>query len=485
LTTSVGRASPATEQTFEQGEDLVTPVTVRYGNMMSPRVGDAGVDPARLAGDLAEVFSRAHSEVEARREAGEMGFFLLPYADETRRQVQEVADSFGQWFETVVVVGIGGSSLGGRAVAEALLGAFWNLRTPEEREHYPRLYFLENADPDSTSELMAHLDLSRTLFNVVSKSGSTAETMAQFLVLEEAVRTEVGTEQARGHFLFTTDPEEGVLRALAREREIPTLPVPPDVGGRFSVLSSVGLLPAAVTGVSLEELLEGAAEMESRCRTPVLVENPGGMVATLLHRAHTEAGRPIHVFMPYADRLRAFALWFQQLWAESLGKALDREGREVHAGPTPLAALGAVDQHSLLQLLMEGPHDKVVCFVRVRQRAEAVPIPDSHEDRPALSYLGGHSLEALLDTEQRATAEALRQGGRPSLLLEVERLDARAMGGLFMLLEIATVYAGALYGVDPLDQPGVELGKRLTYGLLGREGYAPPETEAEGQDWVV
>jgi glucose-6-phosphate isomerase len=463
----------------------VTPVTLRYGNMMAPRIGEAGLDPGRLEGDLAEAFARVHADVEARRESGEMGFFLLPYADETRRQVQELADSFGQWFEAVVVVGIGGSSLGGRALAEALLGALWNLRSPEEREHYPRLFFLENADPDATSELLGHLDLGRTLFNVVSKSGSTAETMAQFMVLEEAVRRELGEDHVRGHFLFTTDPEEGVLRSMAREREIPSLPVPAQVGGRFSVLSPVGLLPAAVTGVDVEALLEGAAEMEARCRSQRLAENPAGLLAALLHRADVETGRPIHVFMPYGDRLRAFALWFQQLWAESLGKAVDREGREVHCGPTPLAALGAVDQHSLLQLLMEGPRDKVVCFVRVRERAESVAIPSSHADEPALAYLGGHSLEALLDTELQATAEALRQGGRPSLLLEVERLDARALGGLFMLLEIATVYAGGLYGVDPLDQPGVELGKRLTYGLLGREGHPPPEMGSESDDWTV
>jgi glucose-6-phosphate isomerase len=463
----------------------VSPVTLRYANMLSSRIGEGGLAPERLEGDLAETFARVHGEVEERRESGEMGFFLLPYADETRRQVQEVADSFGQWFEAVVVVGIGGSSLGARAVSEALLGALWNHRTGEEREHFPRLYFLENADPDTTSELLGHLDLGRTLFNVVSKSGSTAETMAQFLVLEEAVGKAVGAEQARGHFLLTTDPERGVLRELARERGIPALPVPPQVGGRFSVLSPVGLLPAAVTGVDVEALLAGAAEIEERCRSPVLRENPAGLLAALLHWAHTEARRPIHVFMPYGDRLRAFGLWFQQLWAESLGKAVDRDGRAVHTGPTPVAALGAVDQHSLLQLLMEGPHDKVVCFVRVKERPEPVPIPRRHPGEPALAYLGGHSLEELLDTEQRATAEALRREGRPSLLLEVDRLDARALGGLFMMLQIATAYAGSLYGVDPLDQPGVELGKRLTYGLLGREGYEAPDIEAEDDGAVA
>ncbi len=462
----------------------MTPVTVDHANFLTSRVGDGGVDPARLSGELSDRFGEVHRDVEQRREEGEMGFFRLPYEVDTRRQVQEVADSFGQWFEAVVVVGIGGSSLGARAVAEALRGSLWNERSSEAREHFPRLYFLENADPDTTSELLAHLDLRRTLFNVISKSGSTAETMAQFLVVEEALRGVMEEDQLRGHLLFTTDPDAGVLRALANDRGIPALAVPPQVGGRFSVLSPVGLLPAAVVGTDLEELLGGAAEMEELCRSEKLPENPAGLLATLLHTAHTEDGRSIHVFMPYGDRLRALGLWFQQLWGESLGKARDREGRMVNTGPTPLAALGAVDQHSLLQLLMEGPQDKAVTFLRVGRREAPVPIPRSHPGQPALAYLGGHTLEALLDTELRATGEALRRAGRPSLVLEIESLDARALGALFMLLQIATVYAGGLYGVDPLDQPGVELGKELTYGLLGREGYPEPDLSGEAEGTV-
>lgn len=454
----------------------MSPVRIDPSNMLSSNVGGSGVSPGRLEGELAERFSRVHETIGTRRSAGEIGFFDLPGQREAQARVQEVADSFGQWFESLVVVGIGGSSLGARAIFEALRGPFWNELQDEARDHFPRLYFLENVDPDTTSALLDHLDLRRTLFNIVSKSGSTAETMAQFLVVEQALRAELGEEKLGGHLLFTTDPERGVLRELARERGIPALEVPPSVGGRFSVLSAVGLLPAAVVGVDVSELLRGAAEVEEQCRTAMLADNPAGLLATLLHDADRTGQRPTHVFMPYGDRMRALALWFQQLWAESLGKALDLDGNAVHTGPTPIAALGAVDQHSLLQLLMEGPSDKVVCFVRVQSREDPVEIPGGgYEATPALSYLGGHTLEELLDTERKATAEALRRNGRPSLTLEVERLDARALGGLFMLLQIATVYAGELYGVNPLDQPGVELGKELTYGLFGRKGYPTPE----------
>ncbi len=457
---------------------------VDFANLLSPHV-EGGVEPERLQGELAGRFAEAHAAVESRRAAGDMGFFDLPYSKDTLSRVRELADGFGQWFEDVVVLGIGGSGLGGIAVRDALLGPFWNERSDEEREHFPRLHVLDNPDPVTFKSLLDRLDPARALFNVVSKSGSTAETMAQYLVVRERVEEAVGSERARGHFLFTTDPAVGALRQIAEAEGIPALPVPENVGGRFSVLSPVGLLPAAVCGVDLPELLAGAADMEERCRTGELSANPAGVLGTLLFVADTELHRPIHVMMPYSDRLRSVGLWFQQLWAESLGKKERLDGTPNPVGPTPLASIGATDQHSLLQLLMEGPHDKVVILVALADPGLDVSIPQRHPGIPSLSYLGGHTLGELLDTERRATAEALRRAGRPNVTLELERLDARALGELFMLLEIATVYAGALYGIDALDQPGVELGKRLTYGLMGREGYEEPELDAGDPKWVV
>lgn len=452
--------------------------------MLAPAV-DGGLDPRRLAGDLAERFRAAHADVERRRQSGEIGFFELPWASETSRAVKDVADSFGQWFENVVVLGIGGSGLGAVTLRDALLGPSWNERDQEGRDWFPRLYVLDNPDPATVGPLLDRLDLRRTLFNVVSKSGSTAETMALYLVIRERLQALVGADKVRGHFLFTTDPKRGVLRQISEAEGIPALAVPPSVGGRFSVLSPVGLWPAAVTGADVDALLAGAGAMVERCRTDELARNPAGLLATLLHHAAAEAGKPIHVLMPYSDRLRSFALWFQQLWAESLGKAVDRSGRDVHTGATPLPALGAVDQHSQVQLFMEGPRDKVVIFVGVLDPGEPVAIPSLHAGTAELGYLGGHTLAELLDAERRATAEALRQAGRPSMTLEVTRVDAAALGALFMLFQIATVYAGSLFGVDPLDQPGVELGKRLTYGLLGRAGFDPPSFGNADPRWRV
>ena len=444
--------------------------------MLAPSV-EGGVDPARLSSDLAECFRAAHRTVEQRRAKGEMGFFDLPWASGTAQHVQDVADSFGQIFENVVVLGIGGSGLGAVTLRDALLAPLWNERSEEQRDWFPRLYVLDNPDPVTVGPLLDRLDLRRTLFNVVSKSGSTAETMALYLVIRERVARLVDGDQVRGHFLFTTDPTQGALRRIAEAEGIPTLPVPPNVGGRFSVLSPVGLWPAAVTGVDVNALLAGAGAMAEKCGTDRLAANPAGLFATLLWAADVEGGKPIHVLMPYSDRLRSLALWFQQLWAESLGKGM--------SGPTPLPAVGATDQHSQVQLFMEGPKDKVVVFVAVRDVGDPITIPSLHGEIGELGYLGGHTLGELLEAERRATAEALRQAGRPSLTLELERVDAGALGALLMMLQIATVYAGALYGVDPLDQPGVELGKRLTYGLLGRAGFQAPPLGNGDPRWRV
>ena len=439
----------------------MTPITLDYANMLSDNLSGEGIEPRRLETDLAERFRRAHEAVEIGRCTGEIGFFDLPYATEALARTQELADGYGQWFENVVVLGIGGSALGARTLRNALLGPLWNETDAEMRDHFPRLYVLDNVDPHLVRDLLKRLDIRRTLFNVVSKSGSTAETMALYLLLEGLLLEEVGPEKARGHFLFTTDPSEGPLRAIADKEGIPSLPIPRNVGGRFSVLSPVGLLPAAVAGIDTTAMLAGAARADDRCRTPILKENPAGLMATLLHAAHEDFGKSIHVMMPYSSHLRAFSSWFQQLWAESLGKATDVEGNMVYTGPTPLPAVGVTDQHSQMQLFVEGPQDKVVVFLAIMSHGE-LGQPRIGEHRSAIraaGYLGGRSLGDLLHAERRATAETLRQRGRPNMTFEVPSLDAESLGELFMLMCVATVYAGALYGVNPLGAAGGRTGK--------------------------
>ena len=461
----------------------MTPITLDFSNMVMERLGAGGIDPDRLGGDLADRFRTAHEQVESSRRSGEMGFLELPYDSDGLGHAQELADRLEGRFENLVIIGIGGSALGARTLRDALLGPLWNERSNEEREGRPRMYILDNVDPGAVLEVLEHLDLRRTLFNVVSKSGSTPETMALFLVIEGMLIEEVGTERAAEHFVFTTDPEKGALRSIAEAEGIESLPIPGNVGGRYSVLSPVGLFPAALAGVDAAGLLSGAARADEYCRTPMLQKNPAGLMATLLHTAHSESGASIHVMMPYSERLRSFSFWFQQLWAESLGKAHDRSGNIVHTGPTPLPAVGVTDQHAQVQLFIEGPLDKVVIFLALTGARRDMKIGTHRASMSSAGYLGGHTVGQLMDAERRATAEALRRSGRANMTFEIECLDASTLGELFMLTSVATVYAGALYDVNPLDQPGVDLGKQLTFGLMGREGYDPPERSDPDGSW--
>ena len=460
-------------------------LTVDYRNLLAVGDGADGVDPKRLTGDLGARFRQAHEDVMRARRNGRMGFFDLPHAGEATAVIRRTAARLRGRFDDFVVLGIGGSALGARTLRDALWEPGRDGGSGDSGNGHPRLHVADNIDPHSIAGLLGRLDMRRTFFNVVSKSGSTTETLAQYLVVAERLARAVGSERASEHFLFTTDPAGGPLRRLADTAGIPTLPVPRNVGGRFSVLSAVGLFPAAAAGIDVTALLRGAARMEACCRTGMLLENPAGMLATLLHRADAECGQRVHVFMPYCDRLRSFAFWVQQLWGESLGKARGLDGRLAATGPTPLPALGVTDQHSLLQLFMEGPADKVVCFFTVDAASEPIPVPDLHPRIPAFASPGGRTLRELIAIEHAATAAALWKRGRPNLTIRLARLDPETLGELILLFQAATIYAGFLYGVDPLVQPGVELGKRYVHGLLGRPGYDPPPLGGEDHEWQV
>ncbi len=447
-----------------------------YNNMLKSRLGAHGIDTVRLE-RAAGRFHDVHAEVARQRAAGELGWLALPYERETVSQIRAFADGVGQAFDTVVVLGIGGSALGTVAMHQALSKPFWNELDDEARDYFLRLYVLDNIDPTTIGPFLERLDLRRTLFNVVSKSGATAETMAQFLIVREKLRAAFDDDGYRRHLIFTTDPEKGVLREIADAESIPTLPIPPTVGGRFSVLSAVGLLPAALVGIDIEGLLDGARAMDKRCKTDVLKENPAGLYATLQYLADEDLGAHMHVMMAYSDRLYGCADWFRQLWAESLGKRHNRLGKDVFRGPTPIKSLGATDQHSQVQLYIEGPFDKTITFLCVDEMGEDVTIPKEYDNIDALSYLGGHTLEELLDTERIALARAFADEGRMNMTLELPRLNAHFIGELFMHLEIATAYAGVLYDVNAYDQPGVEHGKNITYAMMGKKGFDPPQPE--------
>lgn len=464
-------------------------IRLAYGRMFQDALdGVHGLPRARVAA-LSTRFGEVQAEVRRRRAAGEYGFYALIDQAETVREITTFAEGLGQAHDHVLVLGIGGSALGAKSLLTALRRPAWNELDDDSREFFPRLTVLENVDPTTIGAALARIDPRRVLVNVISKSGGTAETMAQYLVVRAWLEDALGAAAHR-HLVFTTDPARGALREIAARDGIATLSVPPAVGGRFSVLSPVGLLPAALVGVDIEALLAGARRAVERADADELLGNPAALYAALHWAADTELNARIHVLMPYTDRLRDFAEWYRQLWAESLGKRVDRTGREVHTGPTPVAAVGATDQHSQVQLFMEGPYDKVITFAVVDDLGEDVRIPPPPDDVPGvaplppdLAYLSGRSLGELLRAEYEATATALAQMGRMSCTLRLPDLSASSFGEAVMFFQIATGYAGAWYGIDPFDQPGVELGKRLTYAAMGRPGYAaparPPSAEAD------
>lgn len=443
-------------------------MTVRLdaNGILADHIGAGGLSRDSIDALGARVADAAR-HLRTRRAAGEIGFYDLahkpPQLDATRSLAQDLRSEF----ETLVVLGIGGSALG----TKTLLGAL-----PDVSRN---VLVADNVDPSGFGRLLDGLDLERTAFNVISKSGSTAETMAQFLVIRDLLLRRFGAVDYTKHIIVTTDAERGALRQIVHDEGFRSLAVPDNVGGRFSVLTAVGLLPVAFAGVRIDDLLAGAKWMDERCSDDGIWRNPAHLLAALLYLADTEKRQNIVALMPYSDRLACLSAWFAQLWAESLGKAVTVDGGPANVGQTPLVALGATDQHSLLQLFTEGPRDKVVVMVRVEDHGREIQIPSGYADIESLAYLGGGGLGELLNLEQRATELALVQAGRPVLTLNVPKVDAFTLGQLFFLFEAAVALAGGLYRVDPFDQPGVEASKRLTYAQMGRPGFEQLRTEVE------
>jgi len=416
---------------------------------------------------LAPRISEITHSLGGRRNAGELPFYDLPVAKDALAKIKALAAEVRGESDTLVVLGIGGSALGTKTLIDAL------------GSKTPRVVVADNIDPWSFGALLDGLDLSRTAFNVVSKSGETAETMAQFLVVRDLLLRHLGAVDYTTRVVITTDAEHGALRQVVHDEGFRDLVIPAGVGGRFAVLTAVGLFPAAFAGVRVDDLLAGAAWMDTRCQPVDVWKNPGHLLGTLLYLADTRHAQNILVLMPYSERLRWFATWCAQLWAESLGKAVTLEGTPAHVGQTPVTAVGATDQHSLLQLFVDGPADKVICMLRVEDHGRELPVPSSYADLEPLGYLGGMGLGALLNAEQRATELALLQGQRPVITLTVPQLNAFTVGQLFYVFEVAVVFAGGLYRINPFDQPGVEAGKRLTYGQVGRKGFEDKRAEVE------
>ena len=421
----------------------------------------------------------AHAYVTENRGKDElfMGWTELPYnQNEIVADILATAKLVRRKFENFVVLGIGGSALGPIMAFNALCHLHYN-DLPKSKRRGPRFFVEDNVDPVRMKDLLDIIDVKKTCFNVISKSGATSETMAQYLIISDLLK-KAGVS-IKENVIFTTDAKKGNLVKISKELGgVKSYVLPDGVGGRFSELSPVGLLPAAVLGIDIKALLKGAAYMDKLCKTADLRKNPALLCATLQYIAMND-GKNIGVLMPYSDNLKYVSDWYAQLWAESLGKNETLDGNPCNVGQTPVKALGVTDQHSQVQLYTEGPDDKVITFLSVDKYQEAMPIPHGCKDIPDVSFLGGHTMEELIQAENKATAHALTMAGRLNYTLHLPEINAFTLGELLFLFELQTAYTGAMFNINTFNQPGVEAGKKATFALLGKPGYADKKAELD------
>ena len=355
-------------------------------------------------------------------------------------------------YQHLLVLGIGGSSLGAQALIESLKTNLWNRLSATKRKGYLTVDFIDNLDPVMIRTILSRLKLDKTLFIIISKAGGTVETIVPMLLSKEWVG-----ENFYKQCVFVTTKGNGMLFELSQKYSVPIFPIPENVGGRYSVFSSVGLLPAALSGVDLNEVKAGLIEADSLCQLQDIRTNIAANIALCGYFSYM-ANRNIFALMPYSTCMRRFVDWFIQLWAESIGKN--------QKGSTPISAIGATDQHSQLQLFNEGPSDKLICFVKIHKHKRDLTIPDYSGDNPNFRAYAGHKVGQILNIEMDATRRALTENKRPNISITLPELNEFYISQFMYILEVATAIIGNLLGVNPFDQPGVELAKRYTREAL-------------------
>lgn len=450
-------------------------IKVDINNMMTEFVGDKqGISKADIDA-LAKETKNAFDVIQAGRGTGWTGWMDLPYKqDAIADEIIAHAETVRKKAKSFVVLGIGGSALGPMAVFQALCHLRHN-ELSDEKRNAPKFYCEDNVDPERMAALLDVIDVKETYFNVITKSGATSETMTQYLIIIDLLKKALGDDFAE-HVIATTDKEKGNLIKLAKREGYKTFFIQDGVGGRFSELCPVGLYPAAVLGIDIKELLAGARAMDEVCAREDIYKNPA-LITAAMQYISIGKGKNISVMMPYADSLKLVSDWYAQLWAESLGKNMDKQGNPVNVGQTPVKAVGVTDQHSQVQLYAEGPFDKVVTFIGVDKYRTEFVISDGCEDIPDVGFLSGHTMNELISAEMVATEYALTSASRPSYRIMLPEVNAHTIGQLLYFFEMQTAYIGELLNIDTYNQPGVEGGKNATYALLGKSGY-----EAKAQE---
>ena len=450
-----------------------------WKNATTDAVGDKHGVSERELKSLAPRIKQIHQQMADERRAKKLRYRDLPYDDDMMAAVNKQIEHFRDRCEVLVVLGIGGSALGNIALHNALNPYTYNLLSDRTRTG-PQLFVLDNVDPDQIKAVVDYITpkIKKTIVNVISKSGETAETASQFILFRDLLQQKLG-KKYRENILATTDPKGGTLREICKAEEYRTLEVPDGVGGRFSVLSAVGLFSAGMCGIDIEALMAGAAAMDKRLKDADVLANPAALIAAI-HYALEQKGKNISVMMPYATSLYYLGDWFRQLWAESLGKKDGLTKKSVYAGQTPVKALGTTDQHSQVQLYREGPNDKVITFLEVERFNQKLAIPANMPDQETLKYLANSNFQTLINAEKLATEYALMESQRPTLTVLFPRVSPETVGQFIYLYETAVSYMGGLLEINTYDQPAVELGKQATYALMGKGGYADLAKKIDG-----
>lgn len=424
-------------------------IYINYSNILRKNIGLSGITEKRFH-SLCSKYQPLTKEVF--RAKSKFGYDFLNLPDDVKlvRKIKKyVEEQKKNKWENIVVLGIGGSALGTIAMRDALLPA---------NDQKPKLYVVDNIDPDYGSMIASKINPSKTLFVVISKSGTTVEPMLLYGLTKERMIKRHPKDYQK-HFVFITDSKKGVLRKIAKEEGITTFDIPSKVGGRFSALSSVGLVPIALAGVDINSLLKGAKEMREHIKKAKDCKNPALTLALVQFLMDRKKNKSMTILMPYSNKLAKVSDWYKQLLAESIGK-------NKKTGPTPISAIGSTDQHSQLQLYMEGPNNKLIVFLRVLKHTSDFKLGEVLPKE--LGYLNGKKMSKVIDAAYLGTSGALTENSRPNITIEIPKVDTKNIGGLLMLMQFQVALLGMLYKVDAFNQPGVEDGKKITKELLSK-----------------
>jgi len=437
---------------------------VDFTNVLEENIGKFGIRKDEIV-DNSDFLFRIKENVIRKELSSYYPLVLVDTMQESLGEIKEYANSVRDQFDNLVVVGMGGSVVGNELLHFGLSNIYANL------ENEKKVFFIDNIDADTNPTLLSNLDLKKTFFNFITKSGSTSETLLNLLLIFDFLKRE--NLDIKKHVLFTTDPEKGFLRTLAKEFCIKAFPIDPLVGGRYSVLSSVGLFSAAFEGFDIEKILYGAQKRKIHFETSNVLEEAALVLPFVQYKLFKERKVNINVLFSYSDSLEYLGKWYEQLLAESIGKKFSKDGDIVNVGITPVVARGAYHQHSTLQLFIEGPYDKLIIFVFPKEKNKDYEIKESEFiQKEDVEFLLNKNYSELLKQEYYATKAALTVAGKPNVSIEVPKIDEESLGELIYFFELEVLSLGEMLNINPVDQPGVELGKKFTHALMNDKKYS-------------